>query len=300
MKAVGISLVVVAVFLTNAFSSDELSLELPRKPINRHLPLGESSALFPGSAPIVKALSDLPAMFSPNRPRYTYTRYPWKNDIVTTVFWAGEKATVNNPVPNTASSWDPKWSESFGGYDDPDPDARKGYLPKKFVPKQNPFYVALPYNDTMSGSKTKSSARKYIPWYEETFYREGRSIVKGRWVAIRLGDKICYGQWEDCGPFETDNYEYVFGNQRPRTTGNKGAGLDVSPAIRDYLGFRYSSKCDWRFVELYEIHDGPWKKWGNNNPFVLRSSKSSGEDGVSESIVKLREMRKQFLKEKEE
>src|SRR5437763_10150962 len=27
-------------------------------------------------------------------------RYPWKKEIVTTVFWIGEKPTANNPVPN--------------------------------------------------------------------------------------------------------------------------------------------------------------------------------------------------------
>src|SRR5438105_1203023 len=26
--------------------------------------------------------------------------YPWKRQIVTTVFWIGEKPTENNPVPN--------------------------------------------------------------------------------------------------------------------------------------------------------------------------------------------------------
>src|SRR5438046_2680789 len=35
------------------------------------------------------------------------SRYPWKNSIVTTVFWIGENATANNPVPNHKSSWDP-------------------------------------------------------------------------------------------------------------------------------------------------------------------------------------------------
>src|SRR5213082_1791001 len=30
--------------------------------------------------------------------------YPWKQQIVTTVFWIGEKPSENNPVPNRASS----------------------------------------------------------------------------------------------------------------------------------------------------------------------------------------------------
>src|SRR5947209_4161029 len=38
-------------------------------------------------------------------------RYPWKKEIVTTVFWIGEKPSKNNPVPNHKSSWDPNWAE---------------------------------------------------------------------------------------------------------------------------------------------------------------------------------------------
>jgi hypothetical protein len=38
------------------------------------------------------------------------------------------------------------------------------------------------------------------------------------------------------GPFRTDYWQYVFGNERPKLNLNKGAGLDVSPAVRDYLG----------------------------------------------------------------
>ncbi|PYL44311.1 MAG: hypothetical protein DMF42_01625, partial [Verrucomicrobia bacterium] len=30
----------------------------------------------------------------------TGERYPWKKNIVTTVFWIGEKPSANNPVPN--------------------------------------------------------------------------------------------------------------------------------------------------------------------------------------------------------
>jgi hypothetical protein len=240
------------------------------------------------SLPAVRV--ELPKIFVPSYPRTNYMSYQWKNDILTTVFWVGEKPTRNNPVPNTASSWDTKWTSSFGGFDDPDPQSRDGWLPKGFIPRQNPFYFALPYND-IDGQKTKESSRINVPWFKEAFYREGKSVARGRWIAIRRGDKVCYGQWEDCGPFETDNWEYVFGNERPRTSGNGGAGLDVSPAIRDYLEFRYSTTCDWRFVEWYEVPDGPWKTWGNNNPFALRPKDNVSTANASESISKLRELR---------
>jgi hypothetical protein len=72
-------------------------------------------------------------------------RYPWKKNIVTTVFWIGERATRNNPVPNTKSAWDLRWGRHYGGYDNPTD--RANYIPVRFIPNQNPFYVALPYND---------------------------------------------------------------------------------------------------------------------------------------------------------
>ncbi len=70
--------------------------------------------------------------------------YPWKRQIVTTVFWIGEKPSENNPVPNRSSSWDKEWSKSYGGFDDPNPARRQDYTPVKFTPRQNPFYCALP------------------------------------------------------------------------------------------------------------------------------------------------------------
>jgi hypothetical protein len=294
------------VFLVFAFWSvqgfmwpaDEFNIELPKLPINQRYPLLGGKALFADSVSVMIAKAELPDLFQPSKPRFSYAKYPWKNNIMTTVFWVGEEPTVNNPVPNTASSWDASWSKSFGGYDDPDPSDRIGYLPKGFSPRQNPFYIALPYNDVVE-EKTKDSAIKNIPWFHEAYYREGRSVLKGRWIAIRRGDKVCFGQWEDCGPFGTDDWKYVFGDKQPATTGNGGAGLDVSPAIRDYLDFRYSTKTDWRFVELYEVHDGPWKNWGDNNPFVLRSNqKKDIPTTTSESISNLYKLKEVWLKSK--
>src|SRR5262249_47003360 len=74
-------------------------------------------------------------------------RYPWKSNIVTTVFWIGEKPSGNNPVPNRTSSWDKQWTKNYGGLDDPDCAHRSNYMPASFTPKLNPFYCALPYND---------------------------------------------------------------------------------------------------------------------------------------------------------
>jgi hypothetical protein len=200
--------------------------------------------------------------------RSGFNRYPWKRGIVTTVFWVGERPTANNPVPNYKSSWDPRWAQNYGGLDNPDPTYRRNFIPAKFVPRQNPFYIALPYNDVTRGT-TKSEARRAIPWFKQTFERPGKSVLKGRWLAVRRGNRICYAQWEDCGPFRTDHWQYVFGNQRPLPNLNQGAGLDVSPAVRDYLGMRGKDVCDWKFVEARDVPPGPWTKYGDNNTFVL-------------------------------
>lgn len=196
-------------------------------------------------------------------------RYPWKAGIVTTIFWIGEHPTVNNPVPNDKSSWDKFWTASYGGFDNPEPSARRNYIPVSFVPRQNPFYVALPYND-IEGAHTKPEAASVIPWFKEAFVRDGQTTLKGRWVAIRHGSRVCYAQWEDCGPFRTDHWQYVFGNERPRPNLNQGAGLDVSPAVRDYLALGNKDICDWKFVEFREVPAaGPWALYGDNNTFVI-------------------------------
>ena len=51
--------------------------------------------------------------------RITPGAYPWHFDITATYFYIGELATKNNPVPNTASSWDSAWDDNYGGYDAP-------------------------------------------------------------------------------------------------------------------------------------------------------------------------------------
>ncbi len=193
--------------------------------------------------------------------------YPWKVGIITTTFWVGEAAAKNNPVHNRSSSWDANWSENFGGYDDPNPANRRNFLPAKFIPRQNPFYVALPYNDVTRGT-TKPEAPKVIPWFRQAYERPGKSVCRDRWVAIRKGNRICYAQWSDCGPFRTDHWQYVFGNERPKPNLNKGAGLDVSPAVRDYLGMSSTDVTDWKFVEFRDVPKGPWSQYGDNNTFV--------------------------------
>jgi hypothetical protein len=45
--------------------------------------------------------------------------FPWRYKIAATVFWIGEQAAENNPIPNTESAWDSNWMAHYGGEDDP-------------------------------------------------------------------------------------------------------------------------------------------------------------------------------------
>lgn len=211
-----------------------------------------------------------PSVYQANQRPGECPQYAWKTNIVTTIFWVGELATEKNPVPNTASSWDPKWMKTFGGYDCPDEDkATTNFKPAKFTPMQNPFYFALPYNDVIDHDTHKEEAKRVIPWFKGTFKREGKTVLEDRWIAIRFGTRMCYAQWGDCGPFVTDDADYVFGSARPKNSKNNGAGLDIAPAVRDYLGFKSGQAVDWKFVEEDDVPDGPWKTWGTNNPFSM-------------------------------
>lgn len=195
--------------------------------------------------------------------------YPWRKDIVATVFWIGERPTANNPTPNHKSSWDQKWAENYGGYDNPDPAARiadhrnSEFRPRHFIPKLNPFYIALPYNDVQNWARHKVEASRVVPWFKRFRPRPGRTVLKGRWLQIHHQGRSCYAQWEDCGPWVTDDWQYVFGDSRPKNRSNKGAAIDISPAVRDYLGLQSGERCHWRFVEAAQVPYGPWKKYGS-------------------------------------
>src|SRR5438046_8377494 len=112
----------------------------------------------------------------------TGKRYPWKKNIVTTVFWIGERPNGNNPVPNRISSWDRDWSRSYGGFDDPNPAHRSNYTPVKFTPRQNPFYCALPYNDKAANGH-RPEAPRAVPGFNEAYQGRAVSTSRDRWVA---------------------------------------------------------------------------------------------------------------------
>jgi uncharacterized protein (TIGR01370 family) len=180
-------------------------------------------------------------------------------NVSTTVFWIGEPASPDNGfIANDDSAWDECWKEHYGGIDDPT--QRAGFLPAGFTPKENPFYVALPYNDLDSNGDRKANVPDLIPWAKTATIPTTQSAVKNRWLKIMSGAATCYAQWEDVGPFQENDVRYVFGASRPRNPINKHAGLDVSPGLRDCLGIADGiTPTSWRFVESSEVPDGPWK-----------------------------------------
>lgn len=174
-------------------------------------------------------------------------------NVITTVFWVGEGADAENAfISNTSSAWDTDWQSHFGGLDDPN--ERNGWFPAGFIPKENSFYVALPYNDIDEKGHRKKDA-KNCPLARDDHIA---SWCKNAWVAIRYHGNIAYAQWEDVGPNNEDDAAYVFSNAAPKNTFGVHAGLDVSPAVRDYLGLDGDDLTDWTFVDEDDVPDGPW------------------------------------------
>jgi hypothetical protein len=172
---------------------------------------------------------------------------------MTTMFWVGEPSNAENDyIPNHETYWDKDWLASFGGVDHPR--HRDKDWPAGFTPKENPFYVALPYGEFGKGDRLKTEACD-IPWY-----RPGLDpLLKNRWVEIRYNGRSCYAQWQDVGPSGEDDFAFVFGDADvPLNTFDAEAGLDVSPAVWHRLGMTDNALTEWRFVEESEVPDGPW------------------------------------------
>jgi hypothetical protein len=209
-----------------------------------------------------------PQVVVPTRSRSAIARYPWKPNIVTAVFWIGEKLDDKKGTRRSKSAWNGDWEKNYGGVDNPNSSSRRNYVPVAFVPGQNPFYCALPYNDVADG-QFKPEAPLVIPWFKQAYTGPGNSVCQHRWLGIRKGDRTCYAQWEDCGPFVDDHFQYVFQSERPKPNSNQGAGLSVSPAVRDYLGLAPTDVTDWQFVDVRNVLSGPWRDYGENNHFVI-------------------------------
>jgi hypothetical protein len=248
------------------------------RPMVESLSAGAATAMNPAAAmaqkPLLNALANrdrigdqVEQVRQALQKRLPRSRYPWRRNVITTMFWIGQGPSGYNDTQNVASAWDVNWTNNYGGTDSAYD--REGYLPRGFVPRLNPFYIALPFNDV----KYPDIASQVVPWWDPEKFRRHplQSQCKGRWVQVRSQEgKVCFAQWEDVGPYRFDHAAYVFGRERP--TNYNRAGLDVSPAVRDYLGLTGMDYCDWRFVEDYEVPFGPWVKYGSH-PGVLSAQR---------------------------
>lgn len=204
-------------------------------------------------------------------------KYPWHTGIVATTFWVGEVFDPNaSDGSQVMSTYDSNWMESYGGCDGVvtsscQTEARvpgNGYAPQSMTPKENPFYLDLPFDDINNNVAFKERATA-VPWANDPGYKgqatnSSFSYMKNRWVKIRKGGDVCYGQIEDAGPGQYQDKAYVFGtgDARPANKKFNGAGLDVSPALNGCLKFSdlngENDKVDWQFVEQKEVPSGPW------------------------------------------
>lgn len=176
---------------------------------------------------------------------------------VAILFWIGEEANESNIyTEHKQSAWDSNWQESFGGIDDPV--ARCGFVPCGFEPKENPFYIALPYYE-LAGDGTQKDSAQLIPWYKTVQNR--KSILKDHWVEIFTSEEtVCYAQWEDVGPYGSDDFEYVFGTSSPNNSVNAKVGIAISPAVSLCLELSPEESLWWRFIDEGAVPEGPWRK----------------------------------------
>lgn len=204
-------------------------------------------------------------------------QYPLHTGITATVFWIGEPVGDGSTENNALSAYDDRWLEHYGGVDNPNYVRSFPYFPR-FRPAENPFYLDLPYSDFSNSGNAKPRRLRIVPWAAreasalDAARRQGRpfSLLKNRWVAIshkgNRKTRTCYGQIEDAGPYLYNDAAYVFGRdgQPPASHRAHNAGMDVSPALRDCLGFEGlnndSNRVDWRFVNQINVPNGPWMR----------------------------------------
>lgn len=207
-------------------------------------------------------------------------KYPKHTDIVATTFWVGEVFDPAAPDGSQMiSTYDDNWYRSYGGCDGrivrgvcstERRTATNGYFPTAMKPRQNPFYLDLPYDDLNDRAGFRHRG-KNIPWAKDKAYRkyirdDRVSLMKDRWVRINRKGRVCYGQVQDAGPGKYHNAKYVFGkkNSRPANQRYNRAGMDVSPALNGCLRFSSlngsTDRVSWRFVEAKDVPNGPWKR----------------------------------------
>lgn len=208
------------------------------------------------------------------------TSYPLHTGIVATTFWVGEIFDPNAPDGSqTYSTYDSQWQAHYGGCDGVTVrgscqterrTVTNNYFPTVMSPRQNPFYLDLPFDD-INNNAAFHQRGQVIPWAHDPAYlsdinNPAASLMKNRWVQLQHSGHVCYGQIEDAGPGDYDDADYVFGthNARPANARFNHAGIDVSPALNGCLSFAdlngENDMVNWRFVDQVDVPAGPWTK----------------------------------------
>jgi hypothetical protein len=168
---------------------------------------------------------------------------------------------------SVSSAWDARWAQHYGGCDglgpvgvacSADTAARRGpdWFPTVTVPRENPYYVALPFDDLVPNGTT---GRERMAWSQDPGFagRQGDrtvSFLKNRWVSVSGPAGTCFAQVEDTGPGAPDP-AYVFDAEAPKDY----YGMHLSPALFRCLGFdgtALDGRVDWAFVDAPD--QGPW------------------------------------------
>jgi hypothetical protein len=233
--------------------------------------------------------SPTPTRLSPPKPKpkpAPVNPYPWHTNIVSTTFWVGEIFDPNaSDGSQVISTYDAHWYANYGGCDGvvakgscdtQRRTAANGFFPLNMTPKQNPFYLDLPFDD-INDPGAYARRGQVVPWasapaYAPYIHDPNVSLMKNRWVELQKGGKTCFGQIEDAGPGQYNDANYVFGsnNARPENTRYGGAGLDVSPALNGCLGFAEldgdGDRLSWRFIDASQVPRGPWGRLVTTTP----------------------------------
>jgi len=167
---------------------------------------------------------------------------------VTTVFWLENRPELiircrTIEVPGTAN-----WTGNYGGLDNPDSSTRpQRYSGGVYPPPESLLLCACRTTMSMHG-QFKPEAPLVIPWFKQAYTGPGQSVCKDRWVAIRKENRTCYAQWEDCGPFRTDHFQYVFQNERPKPNLNDGGWVGCFlPQSAITSDSNATDTTDWQF-----------------------------------------------------
>ncbi len=254
-----------------------------------------------------------PTVTATPTPDVTAAGYPVHTNIVSTSFWVGEIFNASlSDGSQVCSTYDSKWAahwsgKTLGNNTSSQPDcpgspwggcdgvatgstaanfhcatekrtAANGYQPSSGLPKENAFYLDLPFDDVNDATAFKQRCQ-VIPWAAAVNAADGvnhcadpgYSYMKNRWVKITgPNGATCYGQIEDAGPSSGSAYHdssYVFGSTNARPLNkqfsgdpSQGAGMDVSPALNGCLGFKDldgdNDHVSWAFVDAPP--PGPW------------------------------------------